>query len=125
MQKFTQQKLMFTNALDRFNELLHPTNMVERDALIQRFEFTFDLGWKTLKSLLLEKYSVDAPTPLQAFQEAVRLELISENEIWLKMRDMRNLTSHSYSELTAAELAAQAPDFSKAFITLQILFAKE
>lgn len=122
--KLSQQKIQFTNALERFQELLEPKNIVERDAVIQRFEFTFDLGWKTLKSILEEKYSLEIPTPIQAFQEAVRIGILSESPVWLEMRDMRHLTSHSYSESTAVKLAEQTKKFSSMFDELKILFSK-
>lgn len=97
--------------------------MVERDAMIQRFEFTFDLGWKTLKTLLEQSYSAEAPSPLQTFQEAIRVGILADNSTWLAMRDMRNLTSHSYSESTAVKLVEQAKEFNLAFLELQKLFA--
>src|SRR3989339_426880 len=120
--KFKQQKTQFKNALARFQELLEPKNMVERDAMIQRFEFTFDLGWKTLKTSLEESYSIDAPTPLQAFQEAIRIKILEEDSVWLAMSDMRNLTSHSYSESTAVKVQEQTKPFNEAFVKLATLF---
>lgn len=121
--KFAQQKTQFENALARFQELLNPQSMIELDAMIQRFEFTFDLGWKTLKTLLESAYSVEAPTPLQAFQEAIRVGIIAESPEWLAMRDMHNLTSHSYSESTAVKLAEQANAFSGMFVQLKESFS--
>ena len=121
-EKLVRQKTQFENALARFQELLEPKNMVERDAMVQRFEFTFDLGWKTLKSLLEDEYSLEAPTPLQAFQEGIRIGLIPDSPVWLMMRDMRNLTSHSYSEATAVKLALQAKEFYGMFERLKDLF---
>jgi len=124
MSKYQTQKTQFLNALGRFNEILTPKTMIERDALIQRFEFTFDTGWKTLRSLLSEQFSVDAPTPLQSFQEAVRIGILVASPVWIEMRDMRNMTSHSYSELTAIDMAAKAVEFSGGFATLRDVFEK-
>ncbi len=118
-EKFEQQKKQFDNALARLGELLDPKTIIERDAMIQRFEFSFDLGWKTLKTLLEEAYSLDAPTPLQSFQEAIRIGILEESHVWLTMRDMRNLTSHSYSETTAVKLQEQVGDFHQALLTLK------
>lgn len=123
-QKFAQQKLQFANALARFGELLEPKDMIERDAMIQRFEFTFDLGWKTLKTLLEEVHSTEAQTPLQAFQEAIRIGILVESPVWLAMRDMRNLTSHSYSEATAIKLVEQVKGFHALFVQLKQLLEK-
>ena len=124
MMKFDVQKNQFLNAFVRFQELVHPQNMIERDALIQRFEFTFDSGWKSLKSLLEEKYSLDTPTPLQAFQEAIRIGILSESPVWLAMRDCRNMTSHTYSESVANMVAEKAEEFSKGFDVLKTLLTK-
>ena len=124
MSKYQTQKTQFFNALGRFDEILTPKTMIERDALIQRFEFTFDTGWKTLRSLLSEQYSIDAPTPLQAFQEAVRIGILIVSPLWIEMRDMRNMTSHSYSELTAIDMKEKAVVFSGGFATLRSLFEK-
>lgn len=124
MSKYQTQKTQFFNALARFNEILTPKTMIERDALIQRFEFTFDTAWKTLRSLLLEQYSLEAPTPLQSFQEAVRIGILVSSPVWIEMRDMRNMTSHSYSELTAVDMAAKAVEFSNGFAILRDVFDK-
>jgi nucleotidyltransferase substrate binding protein (TIGR01987 family) len=125
MTKFELQKTQFANAFIRFQEVLHPRNMIERDALIQRFEFTFDSGWKALKSLLEEVYSLDAPTPLQAFQEAIRIGILVESPIWLSMRDCRNMTSHTYSEALAITVAEKAEAFAQGFEILQTLLMKK
>ena len=125
MEKSQQRLIHFENALHRLQELRAPKNLIERDALVQRFEFTFDLGWKCLKDLLLSKYSREVASPMQSFQEAVRLGLLQEDAVWLKMRDARNLTSHVYSEVLAVEVAQQIIGFINAFETLFALLKTE
>ena len=77
---------------------------LERGGLIQAFEFTFELAWKTLQDLLLARaYDVRGPRPVieQAFQDG----LIEDGETWMKMLRSRNLTTHTYHEQTAQEIA--------------------
>jgi nucleotidyltransferase substrate binding protein (TIGR01987 family) len=77
-----------------------------RDATIQRFEFSFELLWKTLKIYLLEKEGCDIATPKQVFRAARNAGLISDNEtvLSLKMTDDRNQTVHIYKESQARQI---------------------
>lgn len=70
------------------------------DATIQRFEFTIELFWKLLKSLL-ESKGVEVQYPKDVLKEAYIGHLIDHEDIWLSMLADRNLTSHTYD----AELA--------------------
>ena len=124
MQKLVRQIQLFGNALDRLKEVAQPHTTIERDAMVQRFEFTFDIGWKTLKTALFEKYSVEAPTAPQAFQEAVRIGIIDNDEPWVLLRETRNKTSHIYSEVLAEEVARHMPQFISAFDSLSLCFSK-
>ncbi len=63
----------FQNALARFREVLDmPENDVVRDSAIQRFEFTLDLSWKTLKALLEVQKGIVCASPKECFREAYR-----------------------------------------------------
>jgi nucleotidyltransferase substrate binding protein (TIGR01987 family) len=82
-------------------------NDTVRDGMIQRFEFTFELGWKALKEYMLD---AGAPSntmqfPKQVLREAYAAELIDHPEIWLDMLQSRNQTSHIYDDHTAAVIA--------------------
>ncbi len=75
---------------------------IEKMALIQAFEFTFELAWKTMKDYLEEEgYMVGSPRAVlrQAFQS----EHIKEGEVWLKALRMRNQTVHTYNEIVMDE----------------------
>lgn len=76
---------------------------LESDGVIQRFEFTFELLWKTVK-IILEDQGIAAHTPKMIMQEAFRLGWISDEQIFLNMLEDRNLTSHIYNESTAKEI---------------------
>jgi len=87
-----------------------------RDACIQRFEFTFELCWKMLKRRL----ELDAPNAAEvdalSFRGLIRAGaeqgLLAEPERWWVYRDRRNITSHTYDEAKAAEVAAVLPGFA-------------
>lgn len=92
-------------ATDRFAEALQePGSSIVRDATIQRFEFTYELLWKTLKIFLEDIHGVRAVSPRQVFQEAFALSIIDQEEVFLEMLRSRNLLSHTYNEKRAEDI---------------------
>ncbi|MCS7056255.1 MAG: nucleotidyltransferase substrate binding protein [Thermoflexales bacterium] len=84
-----------------------------RDAVIQRFEFTFEVAWKTLKRYL-EEYGlepVDRLTNRQLFRLGYEQGLLRDAQAWLLYLQRRNLTSHVYSEPVAAQVFEVVPQF--------------
>lgn len=75
---------------------------LELAGLVQTFEFTFELAWKTLKDLLYyEGYSVDSPR--EALRQAFAAELLQDVDDWLKALESRNTLTHTYNKKTADE----------------------
>jgi nucleotidyltransferase substrate binding protein (TIGR01987 family) len=68
-----------------------------RDGVIQRFEFTFEQFWKTLK-LIMEFEGWPCKSPRSCIKEAYRHGFLDEGEIFFDMLDDRNRTSHTYIE---------------------------
>jgi nucleotidyltransferase substrate binding protein (TIGR01987 family) len=66
------------------------------DATIQRFEFTFELAWKFLKDYFLKR-DIELYYPKEVFN----VNLIDNEEIWIKMLQDRNMTSYTYDEKLA------------------------
>lgn len=94
-------------AIDRLQEVLEEpldAKSYVLDAAIQRFEFTIELFWKTLKRMLANIAGEDTPFPKLAFQAAYRLQWIDEEKLWLSLLDDRNLSSHVYSLDQAMEI---------------------
>ena len=80
-----------------------------RDALIQRFEYTYSLAIKMikryLKIYLTENEEVDSMDFNRTIREACRSGLLLNNlEIWTVYRQKRNITSHTYDEKKALEV---------------------
>lgn len=97
----------FIKALDRLKEGLNEfneNNALERDGIIQRYEFTFELSWKALKELFEDEGLIDLNTPKIILREAFSMALIDNQNIWLNMLMDRNYTSHIYSENLAIDI---------------------
>ncbi|HBE81008.1 MAG TPA: nucleotidyltransferase [Firmicutes bacterium] len=77
---------------------------LDRDGLIQRFEFTFELAWKTLQAMFENEGLIGLNSPKTVLKEALKAGLIDDEEIWLKMLTDRNSTAHIYNERMAIEI---------------------
>ncbi len=73
---------------------------LEQAGLIQFFEFTFELGWKTLKDLI-EEGGIAAAFPRDVIKHAFATGLITDGDVWLDMLDKRNLMAHTYDNAKA------------------------
>ena len=76
---------------------------LERDGAIQRFEFTFELAWKTMKRILAFK-GINVNSPRDVFREAAKQKLIDDPVIWFDFLKKRNLTVHTYNQSCADEI---------------------
>ena len=80
-----------------------------RDGLIQRFEFTVELAWKSIKEYLEDQGSIisSISSPRAILKEAFAAGVIHDGESWNKILTARNITSHVYDEKTAIGVADQ------------------
>lgn len=72
-------------------------NKFETQGLIQCFEYTFELAWKTVKDYL-EAQGFSVKSPRQTIQVAFQTELISDGHVWIDALEKRNLMAHTYDE---------------------------
>ena len=99
-------------ALNNFKiAIIKNPSEIERDGAIQRFEYNFELAWKTLKTVLEYLGVEDCKSPRKALQSALINNYISTDDewIWVKMMEDRNRVAHTYNEHTAEELYAEFP----------------
>ena len=76
---------------------VEPLNDLEREGVIQRFEYTFELSWNVLKDRLqYDGVSIPSTTPRQVIREAYQAKLIDDCDTWIDMLTDRNLMSHTY-----------------------------
>ena len=105
--RFIERQVEVRNATVRLLEAVaEPESAIVRDAVIQRFEFSFELVWKTLK-LYLEWQGHECGGPRPTLKKAFSEGLIGDTEeadLWLRMLEDRNLTSHAYDEALATRI---------------------
>lgn len=70
--------------------------------IIQSFEFTFELSWKTLKDFL-ESMGTKVDFARDVLKEAFATQIIKNGHLWLEMLDKRNILSHTYNREQASE----------------------
>ena len=79
----------------------HYTDL-ELAGLIQMFEFSFELSWKTIKDLLFVE-GIPVNSPRESLRQGHAFGLIDDIDTWLEALDSRNRLSHTYDEATAQE----------------------
>ncbi len=106
MKRFIERKQDLTNATKRLKEALEQEETdIVIDGVLHRYEFTFELAWKTLKDYL-EYLGIPMNTgsPREVIKESFAHNLISDGETWIKMMLARNSLSHLYDEETSRQI---------------------
>ena len=105
-ERFEERKQDLINATNRLKEALdEEENELMIDAVLHRYEFTFELAWKTLRDYL--EYSgvaINTGSPREVIKESFVHNLISDGEVWIKMMLARNSLSHLYDEETSRQV---------------------
>lgn len=106
-ERYRLQSEYFEKALARLKEALERNeDDFMRDSVIQRFEFTFEMAWKTMFRYLLIKGEPVAAKAWEVIPAAFEAKLIADADVWSNLREYRNDTSHEYNEGRAIEIAA-------------------
>jgi nucleotidyltransferase substrate binding protein (TIGR01987 family) len=103
------------DALDRFGEALaiSAPDEIVMDGTIQRFEFTFELFWKTLRRFLQQE-GTDTGSPKNTLRHAYRRGLLDQEQLWLDMLKDRNLSAHVYNAEMARQIFERLPSHYRA-----------
>ena len=108
--RWKQRFSNFERALALLDEALRNVaelSLLEKEGAIQRFEYTLELAWKTLKDFLEESGLVISPvTPRQVLKEAFAAKIVSDGQVWIDMVNTRNLLSHTYDSSVFEEAVA-------------------
>ena len=108
MERLTERLAVASRALERLQQIteLPQIGEIERDAVIQRFEFTFEAVWKAAQFHLLKVEGLDVASPKAAIRACREVGLLDEQEAMqaLRMADDRNLTVHTYNEQLAEQI---------------------
>ena len=128
-ERFIERQAEVLNAAARLQEAVaQPESSIVRDAVIQRFEFSFELVWKALK-LFLERQGHECGGPRPTLKKAFADGLIAtpeEADLWLQMLEDRNLTSHAYDEALATRIYQHVVrDYSVLLGTMAVRMTRE
>ena len=83
-------------------------NQLEKEGVIQRFEYCFELAWKTTKDYMeANGFLFAVVMPRQVLKDAYAAKVIADGAVWIAMLDHRNLLSPSYNP-TVFEEAVEA-----------------
>jgi nucleotidyltransferase substrate binding protein (TIGR01987 family) len=118
----------FESALLKLSEGLEKNTFseLEKDGVIQRFEFTFELAWKTLKDYLEDQGIIDVPSPKKALKKAFQENLIVDGDLWLQMLEDRNSLSHLYKQEMSEKIFEHIKqNYVQALQDLALKFKKE
>jgi len=118
-EKYNRNIESLGKALSQLEKALQePGNPIVRDASIQRFEFSYELCWKTLKIYLEEMHGIRAVSPRLVFKEAFALDLLENEDIFIEMIESKNTLSHTYNEDQAQSIYVKCGEYLKEMKTV-------
>ena len=95
-------------------------NELEEQGLIQAFEYTYELAWNSLKDYLEAQGETEIHGSRDALRLAFKRGLIEDGETWMEMIESRSLTSHTYNEEVAKQIAnAVSQKYLSRFVALR------
>jgi len=93
-QNFDRAFLLLRSALEERG--LEQMSELEKEGLIQRFEYSYELAWKTMKDYLEEQGTIINPvTPRNVIKEAFSAQIIADGQVWVDMILHHNLLAHT------------------------------
>lgn len=106
MSRFTERLEDYKKALLKLEEALkEQESEIVIDGVLHRFEFTFELAWKTMKDILeYQGVITKLGSPREIIQIAFKQNLIEDGEVWIEIMLSRNSLAHIYDELTSRRI---------------------
>lgn len=107
--RWKQRFSNYTNALEQLQEAVklsseRELSMLEKQGLIQAFEYTHELAWNVMKDFLEYQGNQNVKGSRDAIREAFKVALIDDGETWMETMQTRNATSHGYDKEMAEEV---------------------
>lgn len=123
-QRFLNFNRAFILLRDALQEGPSKLSFLEKEGVIQRFEYSFELAWKVVKDFLEAGGLIIAPvTPRQVLKDAFVAKILTDGQVWIDMLDHRNLLSHTYdSSVFEAAVDAIAERYLPAMQELHTFF---
>lgn len=95
-QNFDRAFVLLREALEKGPDSL---NQLEKEGVVQRFEYSFELAWKTIRGFGEHSgLSFATITPRQILKDAFAAKILVDGQVWIDMLDHRNLLAHAYSK---------------------------
>ena len=120
--RWIQRLAHFSKALGQLRKFIEKEalNELEEQGLIQAFEYTYELAWNTLKDYFESQGETDLHGSRDVFRLAFKRGLIEDGETWMDMIKSRTLTSHTYNEEVAEQIATAITNrYFSEFVRLQ------
>jgi len=125
----------YKKALAKLGEAVHLNTQralseLERQGIIQAFEFTHELAWKVMQDFFIFQGNSEVKGSRDAIRQAFSVDLITDGDNWMEMIKSRNLTSHTYNEEISEQIYKNiVRDFYPLFVAFQekmeFIIAKE
>lgn len=108
--RWHQRLVNYHKAMSRLGQAVvlagqRPLSDLEKQGLIQAFEFTHELAWNVMRDYFAWQGTVGITGSRDATRESVSTGLVADGEGWMEMIASRNKTSHTYNEEVANEIA--------------------
>lgn len=74
-----------------------PLSNLEKQGIIQAFEFTHELAWNVMKDYFEYQGNTQITGSRDATKESFQKGIIQNGDVWMEMLKSRNQTSHTYN----------------------------
>lgn len=105
MQRFNNYKKALSQ-LQKFIDKKDHLSDLEEQGLIKSFEYTYELGWNTMKDFYEDQGEVNLQGSRDTIRLAFKRGIINNGDGWMEMLQHRNETAHTYEEKTADKIVA-------------------
>ena len=113
IQRFSNYKKALAKLQDAVNEFLEQgaaMKDLEVEGMIQRFEFTYELAWNTIKDFYENQGESGIQGSRDAFRMAFQRGLINDGQMWMEMIEVRKLTVHTYDDAISDNVSEKIKD---------------
>ena len=127
--RWVQRFSNYKKALNQLKEAIdlmsqRALSNLEKQGVVQAFEFTHELSWNMMKDFLESKGNTEIYGSKDATRQAFKYGLVIDGDVWMSMIKSRNLTSHTYEQKTVDEIVEQiSQEYISAFIELDHKFS--
>ncbi len=105
--RWIQRLSNYSKALGQLSRFIEKKelNELEKQGLIQAFEYTYELAWNTIKDYFQDQGETGIHGSRDAFRLAFRRGLVENGQAWMDMIRSRTLTTHTYNQEVADAIA--------------------